>query len=128
MTSEIQELSDARKKIKAAYRAVYAIGFLNVFVSILIFLLGSRLPDYLLVATISLIAGVLYLALGFFVQRKSKIALGIAIGLMVLNVMGNIPVIMQTGNIFILTIPMIFFSQTIGGFNAIQVLNSKLAD
>ncbi|MCF4970397.1 hypothetical protein [Nostoc sp. CMAA1605] len=128
MTSEIQELSDARKKLTAAYRAVYAIGFLNVFVSILIFLLGSRLPDYLLVATISLIAGVLYLALGFFVQRKSKIALGIAIGFMVLNVIGNIPVIMQTGNIFILTIPMIFFSQTVGGFNAIQVLNSKLAD
>lgn len=128
MTSEIQELSDARKKLKAAYRAVYAIGFLNVFASIIIFLFGSRLPDYLLVAIISLIAGVLYLVLGFFVQRKSKIALGIAIGFMVLNVLGNIPIMIQTGNILMLTIPMIFFSQTIGGFNAIQALKSKITD
>ncbi|WP_138496861.1 hypothetical protein [Nostoc sp. PA-18-2419] len=125
MTTEIQSMSESRKKLASAYRAVYAIGILSIFLSIIFFVVGNRLPDYLILGIGFLGFGLLYLVLGFFVQRKSKIALGIAVGLMSLNALTGIYNTIQTGKPFGLIIPMIFLGQTIEGFKAIQVLKSK---
>ncbi|MEH1793797.1 hypothetical protein [Nostoc sp.] len=125
MTSEIQQISESRKKLASAYRAVYAIGVLSIFFSIIILLAGNRLPDYLILGMVCLFFGLLHLVLGFFVQRKSTIALGIAVGLMSLNVLAGIYNLIQTGKPFGLAIPMIFLGQTIEGFKAIQLLKSK---
>ncbi|MFN6530275.1 hypothetical protein [Nostoc sp. ChiSLP03a] len=125
MTTQIQQISESRKKLASAYRAVYAIGVLSIFLSIIFFVAGSRLPDHLILVFCSLFIGLLYLVLGFFVQRKSKIALGIAVGLMSLNVLTGIFNMIQTGKPFSLIVPMIFLGQTIGGFKAIEILKSK---
>lgn len=125
MTTEIQQISESRKKLASAYRAVYAIGVLCLFIGILILIAGNRLPDYLILGIGLSGFGFLYLVLGFFVQRKSTIALGIAVGLMSLNALTAIYNLIQTGKPFGLAIPMIFLSQTIEGFKAIQLLKSK---
>ncbi|BAY63129.1 hypothetical protein NIES22_32080 [Calothrix brevissima NIES-22] len=125
MTTEIQQISESRKKLASAYRAVYAVGVLCIFFSILFFLVGNQLPDYLILVIGFLFFGLLYLFLGYFVQRKSKIALGIAVGLMSLNVLTGIFNMIQTGKPFGLILPMIFLSQTIQGFKAIELLKSK---
>lgn len=125
MTTEIQQMSEARKKLASAYRAVYAIGVLSIFFSIIILIAGNRLPDYLILAMVCLFFGLLHLVLGFFVQRKSTIALGIAVTLMSLNALSAIYNLIQTGKPFGLAIPMIFLGQTIEGFKAIQLLKSK---
>ena len=125
MTTEIQQLSESRKKLVSAYRAVYAIGVLSIFLSIIIFIAGNRLPDYLILGIGFLFFGLLYLVLGFFVQRKSTIALSIAVALMSLNALTAIYNLIQTGKPFGLAIPMIFLGQTIEGFKAIQLLKSK---
>jgi len=125
MTTEIQQLSESQKKLASAYRAVYAIGVLSIFLGILAFVAGNRVPDYLILGILFFVFGLLYLVLGFFVQRKSKIALGIAVGLMLLNLLTGIFNMIQTGKPVGLIVPIIFFSQTIEGFKAIQVLKSK---
>ncbi|MEH1935769.1 MAG: hypothetical protein V7L14_19135 [Nostoc sp.] len=126
MTTQIQQISEYRKKLASAYRAVYAIGVLSIFLSIIFFVVGNRLPDYLILGIGSFFFGLLYLVLGFFVQRKSKIALGIAVGLMSLNALTGIYNMIQTGKPFGLILPMIFLGQTIEGFKAIEVLKSKI--
>jgi drug/metabolite transporter (DMT)-like permease len=125
MTTQIQQISESRKKLASAYRAVYAIGVLYIFLSIILFVAGNRLPDYVILGIVFLFFGLLYLVLGYFVQRKSKIALGIAVGLMSLNALTGIYNMIQTGNPFGLSVPMIFLGQTIEGFKAIEVLKSK---
>ncbi|MCC5620065.1 hypothetical protein [Nostoc sp. CHAB 5715] len=125
MTTQIQQISESRKKLASAYRAVYAIGVLSIFLSIIFFVVGNRFPDYLILGIGFLFFALLYLVLGFFVQRKSKIALGIAVGLMSLNVLTGIYNMIQTGKPFGLILPMIFLGQTIEGFKAIEVLKSK---
>jgi hypothetical protein len=125
MTTEIQQISEARKKLASAYRAVYAIGILSLFLSILFLIAGNRFPDYLVLVIGFFFFGILYLVLGFFVQRKSKIALSIAVGLMSLNALTGIYNMIQTGKPFGLIVPMIFLGQTIEAFKAIEVLKSK---
>lgn len=125
MTTQIQQISESRKKLVSAYRAVYAVGVLCLFLGILLLITGNRVPDYLIVGIGLSGFGLLYLVLGFFVQRKSKIALGIAVVLMSLNALTAIYNTIQTGKPFGLAIPMLFLSQTIEGFKAIQVLKSK---
>jgi drug/metabolite transporter (DMT)-like permease len=125
MTTQIQQISESRKKLASAYRAVYAIGVLYIFLSIILFVAGNRLPDYVILGIVFLFFGLLYLVLGYFVQRQSKIALGIAVGLMSLNALTGIYNMIQTGNPFGLSVPMIFLGQTVEGFKAIEVLKSK---
>jgi len=119
MTTQIQQISESRKKLASAYRAAYAIGVLYIFLSIILFVAGNRLPDYVILGIVFLFFGLLYLVLGYFVQRKSKIALSIAVGLMSLNALTGIYNMIQTGNPFGLSVPMIFLGQTI------EVLNLK---
>ncbi|MBD2451202.1 hypothetical protein H6G76_29545 [Nostoc sp. FACHB-152] len=125
MNSQIQQIVESRKKLASAYRAVYAIGVLSLFLSLVTFVAGTLIPDYLILGLGFLMFALLYIFLGFFVQRKSKIALGIAMGFMLLNVLIGIYNLIQTGRPFGLIIPIAFFSQTIEGFKAIQILKSQ---
>jgi hypothetical protein len=125
MTSEIQQLAEYKKKLVYAYRAVYAFGVLNLFLSILAFTVASGIPDAMTIGILFLLIGLLYLVLGYFVQRKSKIALSIAVGFMVLNLIAGIVQIIQTGKPAGLGIAIVFLSQTWGGFKAIEMLKQK---
>lgn len=122
MTSKTQQFSDSRKKLSSAYRAVYAVGVLSIFLGILAFVAGNKLSEGTTIGISFFTFGLLYLVLGFFVQRKSKLALGIAVGFMLLNLLTGIYNMIQTGKPVGLIIPIVFFSQTWEGFKAIQVL------
>lgn len=122
MTLQAQQISEYRKKLACAYRAVYAVGVLSIFLAILAFVAGGQ---GMIVGVTFLAFGLLYLVLGFFVQRKSKLALGIAVGFMLLNFITGLLNMIQTGKPMGLIFPIIFFSQTWEGFKAIEVLKSK---
>lgn len=125
MTTETQKILEYRKKLTSASRAVYAVGVLSIVLSILAFVAGNQIPDSTILGICFLLFGLLYIVLAFFVQRKSKIALGIAMGFMLLNLLTGIYNLTQTGKPIGLLIPIVFFSQTIDGFKAIEGLKSK---
>jgi len=125
MTTQTQQISEYRNKLASAYRAIYAVGVLGIFLGILALIAGNRLPEGIIFGISFLAFGLLYLVLGFFVQRKSKLALGIAVGFMLLNFLTGIHNMIQTGKPVGLIIPIVFLSQTWEGFKAIQVLKSK---
>jgi hypothetical protein len=129
MTTQAQQISKYKKKLASAYRAIYAVGVLSVFVGILVFITGNRgngISEYMMLGIASFTFGLLYLLLGFLVQRKSKIALSIAVGFMGLNLLAGIFNMIQTGKPASLIVPIVFLSQTYEGFQAIQALKSKI--
>ncbi len=98
---------------------------MSIFLGILAFVASNQLPGGIIFGIVYLSFGLLYLALGFFVQRKSKLALGIAVGFMVISLLSGIYSTIQTGKPFGLIIPTAFLSQAWEGFEAIKVLKSK---
>ncbi|MDB9513133.1 hypothetical protein PN499_18225 [Kamptonema animale CS-326] len=112
----------SQKKLAAAYRAVYAVGVLSIFLGLLATFFRDQVPDGIVLGIGFFVFGALYILLGFFVQRKSIIALGIAVAFMVLNAATGIYNLFQTGSLTGLIIPFIFFAQTWQGFQAIQEL------
>ena len=73
--------SDPITKLKQSYGILYLIGGLNFVLGILALLFRFDILLEMGMGIYSLIVGGIYLLLGFLVQRRSKIALGIAIGL-----------------------------------------------
>lgn len=71
MTTQTQQISEYRKKLASAYRAVYAVGVLSIFMGILAFIAANRVPESMILRITFLAFGLLYLVLGFFVQRRS---------------------------------------------------------
>lgn len=114
--------SESRKKLTAAYRAIYGVGALSLLLGILANNVKTKTPDTEVLVILFLSLGVLYLFLGFLVQRKSIVALSIAVAGMVLNALAGIYNLLQTGAPTGLIVPAIFFSQTWQGFKAIQAL------
>ena len=113
------------KKLAAAYRATYAVGFLCIFLGLLALFasVSSPAPGGIIMAFLFFITGGLYLLLGFFVHRKkSSIALGIAVGFMGLNALAGILNLAQGGSPVGLILPVAFLSQTWEGFKAIKNL------
>lgn len=123
MTPKIQRISRlTRKKLAAAYRAIYAVGALSIFLGLLVTIFSERVTGGIALAIIFFAFGALYMLLGFFVQRQSAIALAIAIAVMTLNTLVGVYNLLKTGSITGLIIPGIFFSQTAEGFKAMQEL------
>ncbi|MDF0552911.1 hypothetical protein [Kamptonema sp. UHCC 0994] len=112
----------SQKKLAAAYRAVYAVGVLSIFLGLVAIFFREKVPEGIVVAIFFFAFGALYILLGFFVQRKSIIALGIAVAFMVMNAATGIYNLFQTGDVRGLIIPVVFFTQTWQGFKAIQEL------
>jgi hypothetical protein len=124
MTRKSQNSSQFKqqKKLASAYRAVYAVGVLSMFLGILATVAIDKASGGIILAILFFAVGASYLILGFFVQRKSAIALGIAIAFMALNALAGIYNLLQAGSPTGLIIPTIFFSQTWEGFQAIEEL------
>ena len=119
--------SEYLKKLAAAYRAIYAVGFLSIFLGLLLYAhFSGAMSGAIIMAFAFFIFGAFYLLLGFFVQRKSTIALGIAVGLMGLNAITGLLNLAQSGSPVGLIIPVAFLSQTWEGFKAIKKLKSRL--
>ena len=120
--------SEYLKKLAAAYRAIYAVGFLSICLGLLALYanFSGAIPGGTIVAFAFFIFGAFYLLLGFFVQRKSIIALGIAVGFMGLNAITGLLNLAQSGSPVGLIVPVAFLSQTWEGFKAIKKLKSRL--
>ena len=73
--------SDPTTKLKQSYGILYFIGGLNFILGTIASLFQIEFLLDLGMGIYSVIVGSIYLLLAFFVQRKSKIALGMAIGL-----------------------------------------------
>ncbi|MBP0029155.1 hypothetical protein PN466_05835 [Roseofilum reptotaenium CS-1145] len=117
--------SEYLKKLAAAYRATYAVGVLSIFLGLLALLASfssAVIPGGMFLAFTFLIFGAFYLLLGFFIQRKSILALGIAVGFMGLNAIAGLLNLVQSGSPVGLIIPVAFLSQTWEGFTAIKKL------
>lgn len=118
--------SEYLKKLAAAYRATYAVGILSIVLGLLALLASfssAAIPgDGIFLAFTFFIFGAFYLLLGFFIQRKSIIALGIAVGFMGLNAIAGLFNFAQSGSPVGLIIPVAFLSQTWEGFKAIKKL------
>ncbi|MEA5471016.1 hypothetical protein [Spirulina sp. 06S082] len=117
--------SEYLKKLAAAYRATYAVGVLSIFLGLLALFASfssAAIPGGIIIAFAAFIFGAFYLLLGFFVQRKSIIALGIAVGFMGINAIAGIFSLLQGGSPVGLIIPTTFLSQTWEGFKAIKNL------
>lgn len=113
------------KKLATAYRAVYAVGVLSIFMGLLTAIALNKTPGGVIIAILFFALGLFYLLLGFLVQRKSMVALGIAVALMMLNALTGIYNMIRTGSPTGLIIPIVFFSQTWEGFKAIQEFKQR---
>ncbi|NER39437.1 MAG: hypothetical protein F6J93_36745 [Oscillatoria sp. SIO1A7] len=118
--------SEYLKKLAAAYRAIYAVGLLSIFLGLLALFAtfsSAAIPGGIIFAFTFFLFGAFYLLLGFLVQRKkSMIALGIAVGFMGLNAIAGLLNLAQSGSPVGLIIPVAFISQTWEGFKAIKNL------
>ena len=119
--------------LKMTFGTIYFIGAYNLVVGLLFtLLLGfDFLRPLLGLPLLSIIVGVIYLILGFLVQRKSYIALIIAIGLVVLDLIfavitlipGDIGVILWFAVTIIIHILLLSFM--VPGLSAIKALRQK---
>lgn len=79
--------SDPFQILKTTYGVIFFIGGLNIVEGIVLALV-QNLPSTLQGSSIgALISGLVFVLLGFFVRRRSAIALGIAVALQALNVL-----------------------------------------
>ncbi|MBE9119087.1 hypothetical protein IQ249_24835 [Lusitaniella coriacea LEGE 07157] len=122
-TSQREQAS--QRKLAAAYRATYAVAALSLFLGILAVIFRSQAPGGIFLAIVCFAFGSLYALLGFFIQRKSAIALGISVALMLLNLISGLYNVVQTSSFTGLIIPIAFLSQTLPGFEAIQNLKKN---
>lgn len=121
-------VSDPQTKFKNAYGIVYFIAGLNIVLGLISFLFNVELLRQMGIGFGSILFGLVYLVLGFFVQRRSSVALVLAIIIFALDgILGVFFASMQgytpsgagiVARIFLL-IPM---GQ---GFGAIKALRSK---
>jgi hypothetical protein len=107
-----------RSQLKAACVVVFLIGALN-FVSGLI--MASQAADAASQATVvgvSVVIGVIFLSLGFFVSRRSTVALGIAVTIYSLDAL----LTLAQGNLFGVMMHIFLLTILFRGFNAIREL------
>ncbi len=116
--------TDPQKRLQISYGFIYAIGVINIVGGILLLLTQTSSVGGLELKFVSAIAtGIIYLVLGFFVQRRSQIALGIAVIGFVFDTLSMVlsgvagPGVLVTRFVF-------FVMPIIKGFGAIRDLNN----
>jgi hypothetical protein len=77
--------SDPQARLKTAYGVVYFIAGLNLVLGFVSFLFNVEFLQQIGIGFSSIVSGLVFLVLGFFVQRKSTIALILAIILFALD-------------------------------------------
>ena len=76
---------DPHTKLKGAYRTTYFIGGFNLFLGLATMIFEIRLLQMSGIGVFNIVFGVIFLILGYFVQRKSVISLFVAIVLFALR-------------------------------------------
>jgi len=116
--------ADPQKRLQISYGFIYAIGVINIVGGIVLLLTQTSSVGGLELKFVSAIAtGIIYLVLGFFVQRRSKIALGVAVIGFVFDTLSMVlsgvagPGVLVTRFVF-------FVMPIIKGFGAIHDLNN----
>ena len=78
-------MSDPQTKLKSAYVIVFFVAYLNIILGVISLLFQVEFLQNLGFGLVSAFIGLVFLALGFFVKRRSTIALVIAIALFILG-------------------------------------------
>ncbi len=124
-------MSDPQARLKAAYQMTYFIAGLNIGLGLIAWLFDVRFLQAIGVGAFSILFGLVFLALGYFTQRKSSPALILAIVIFALDgIIGFIGTAMagvnpSVGGIFariLLLIPMV------QGVGAIRTLKKEEAE
>ena len=116
--------SDPEEQLKAAYGIVFLIAGISIVAGMIaeLFEVGFLLQRG--IGLDSIIFGVLFLILGFYVKRRSMLALGIAVGLFAID--GILSVILSgVTSIGIIVARIFFLIPMIKGFGAISSLKQK---
>ncbi len=117
--------SASEEQLKTAYGAIFFIAGLSIVVGIVAELfkvefLLQRGMDYF-----SILYGVLFLVLGFYVKRRSNIALGIAVGLYALDAILSVIMFGITSSIGVIMWRIFLLPLMIKGFDAISSLKEE---
>ncbi len=91
-------MSDPQTKLKNAYTVVYFVAGLNLLLGILSWALDIKFLQELGNGFASLLFGLVFLGLGYFVQRKSSFALIVAIVLMAIDALGGLVLAAMSGS------------------------------
>ncbi len=89
--------SDPRSRLRNAYLMVYIVGGLNIVLGLLATLLKVELLQQLGVGFGSILFGLMFLGLGFFVQRRSSFALIVAIVLFAIDGLAGMALVAASG-------------------------------
>ena len=120
--------SDPKTKLKNAYIMVYFIAGLNLILGVISFLFNVGFLQQIGIGFGSILFGLVFLVLGFFVQRKSNIALILAIGIFALDGIAGIFIAASQGynpGVGGLITRAIFLIPMVQGLGAIKTLKSK---
>jgi hypothetical protein len=113
----------ALKNLSTAYRAIYAVGILHIFIAIAAFGFMSREEGGAIVAVVVAVFGALYMFLGYRVQRKSTVALTVFASMMLLSIVLSMVSIATSGQgaagIFL---PMLLIKAVEPAFSALKEL------
>ncbi len=121
-------MPEPSKRLSYAYQVTFLIGVVNLLGGLMNTVFQSRLIGLAVPGLYLVIAGCIFFILGFFIMKKSKIALTIAVGIVFIDL---ISLIFFRSNInFILVIVMIIFRLIIlfllvQAFGAITILKQK---
>jgi len=77
--------SDPQTRLKSAYQIVYFIAAFNIILGVVAFIYNSAALQRVGYGFSSVLVGLVYLTLGFFVQRKSNLALIVVIALFIVD-------------------------------------------
>lgn len=119
--------ADPEQQVNTAAGILFFIGGLNVVIGILAEFAQVEFLQQLGIGIFSVIFGVVYLVLGVFTRQRSRIALGIAIALYVLDGLFAIMTIFQangTPGMGGLVVRVLFLIPLIQGFNAMSQIES----
>lgn len=112
------------KKITSAYRALFAVGILCLFIGGIATAFLSQ-PGAGIVAVFLIVFGLVYMCLGAMVKRRSMTALIIATILTVLNILSAILTTIQSGSPASIFLPAALLSQLYPAFSAMKELNNQ---
>ena len=116
---------DPLQKLKVAYSVVFFVGGFNIILGIVAVIGNIGFLLRLGIGHQAVIIGIIFLVLGFFVRKKSIIALGIAIGLLIIDALLGFYLAIQSGGNTPsagLAIRIIFVIFLFQGFKAIKTI------
>jgi len=121
----VARASEHEEQLKTAYGAIFFIAGLSIVVGITSELFQVEFLLQRGVGFFSILYGVLFLVLGFYVKRRSNIALGIAVGLYTLDAILSVIMFGITSSIGVIMWRIFLLPLMIKGFGAISSLKQE---